>query len=184
MDSMVSSVVGDFEDPFVQLVTIQTIHRAAMDRANDADRLFRQCDSPIEKMLLASVLVLSQEFGYDFIDFYYDIPHKKLHSPCDLGIECQFEVGKFKIDFCFTKKEYDSRVPNQMKTTSVLVECDGHDFHERTKEQARRDRSRDRKLQLLGYSILRFTGSEIWADPYKCAKEIFAFLNTKGKQNG
>ena len=35
----------------------------------------------------------------------------------------------------------------------VVVECDGHDFHERTKEQAANDRERDRGLQGLGFSV-------------------------------
>lgn len=32
----------------------------------------------------------------------------------------------------------------------VVVECDGHEFHERTKAQAARDRERDRGLQGIG----------------------------------
>lgn len=54
----------------------------------------------------------------------------------------------------------------------LVVECDGHDFHERTKEQAARDRKRDRDLSLKGYDVFRFTGSELWRDPVKCAKDV------------
>lgn len=43
----------------------------------------------------------------------------------------------------------------------AVVECDGHEFHERTKEQAERDRSRDRRLQSEGIRVFRFTGSEL-----------------------
>lgn len=55
----------------------------------------------------------------------------------------------------------------------VIVECDGHEFHERTKHQAQRDRSRDRELQRSGYRVFRFTGSELFKDPFACAKESF-----------
>lgn len=41
---------------------------------------------------------------------------------------------------------------------SAVIECDGHEFHERTKRQAARDRSRDRAIQAFGYRIFRFTG--------------------------
>lgn len=60
------------------------------------------------------------------------------------------------------------------KTTwrKVIVECDGHDFHERTKEQAAKDRSRDRDAQMAGFHILRFTGSELWRDPWGCAEKV------------
>mgnify|MGYP003580046510 CR=1 FL=1 len=58
----------------------------------------------------------------------------------------------------------------------MIVECDGHEFHERTKQQARRDKQRDRFFQSIGYKVLRFTGSEIWADPDECASEIIEQL--------
>lgn len=54
----------------------------------------------------------------------------------------------------------------------LIVECDGHDFHEKTKEQARRDKSRDRLAVVNGYDCFRFTGFEIWRNPLGCAKEI------------
>ena len=54
-------------------------------------------------------------------------------------------------------------------TKKMVVECDGHDFHDQSKEQARKDRGRDRMLQSLGSPVYRYTGSEIWADVFKCA---------------
>ena len=33
------------------------------------------------------------------------------------------------------------------------MECDGHDFHERTKEQASSDKKRDRSLQAAGFLV-------------------------------
>ena len=54
----------------------------------------------------------------------------------------------------------------------LIIECDGHDFHEHTKDQAARDRSRDRAAELHGYSLLRFTGSEIHANPLGCALQV------------
>ena len=52
------------------------------------------------------------------------------------------------------------------------MECDGHDFHERTKAQAAHDKTRDRALQARGLKVLRYTGSEIWADPFGCALDV------------
>lgn len=51
----------------------------------------------------------------------------------------------------------------------LAIECDGHDFHERTKEQAARDRSRDRELQERGVIIFRITGSELYRSAWRCA---------------
>lgn len=61
-------------------------------------------------------------------------------------------------------------------TAKVAVELDGHDFHERTKEQAIRDKSRDRELQMLGWKAVRFTGAEVWRDPERCCFEIAELL--------
>lgn len=58
------------------------------------------------------------------------------------------------------------------KWVSLVVECDGHDFHEKTKEQAKRDKSRDRDLQAAGITVLRFTGSEIYNDINQCIIDI------------
>jgi hypothetical protein len=51
----------------------------------------------------------------------------------------------------------------------IIVECDGHDFHERTKEQAANDRLRDRTLMGDGWMVVRVTGAEIMADPERAA---------------
>lgn len=59
----------------------------------------------------------------------------------------------------------------------ILVECDGHDYHERTRQQAARDKKRDRALVGLGFNVLRFTGSEIFAGPVKCAGEVLSYLD-------
>lgn len=59
---------------------------------------------------------------------------------------------------------------------NLIIECDGHDFHEKTKQQAQRDKERDRNLQLAGYRVIHFTGSEIFKDPRKCSKQVTEFL--------
>lgn len=60
----------------------------------------------------------------------------------------------------------------------LAIYADGHEFHERTKQQAQRDRSIDRKLQKLGFVVFRFTGSEIYRNIDKCCEEIIAEINT------
>lgn len=55
---------------------------------------------------------------------------------------------------------------------TIVIECDGHDYHERTKEQAAHDRKRDRSMVEAGLLVLRFTGSEIWRNPFACAEQV------------
>jgi len=55
---------------------------------------------------------------------------------------------------------------------NLIVEIDGHEFHDRSKEQASRDRQRDRELILEGYTVLRFTGSDVYNDPERCVNDV------------
>lgn len=86
----------------------------------------------------------------------------------DLLLTPQFRWNDYRIDFCLRAWARPDRM--------VFVECDGHDFHERTKEQAERDRSKDRAIQAAGIGILRFTGREIWRDPFVVMLEILRFM--------
>jgi hypothetical protein len=67
---------------------------------------------------------------------------------------------------------------------SLAIEVDGHDFHEKTKEQAARDKARDRKLTAHGYHIIRFTGSEVYADPIACWAEVMHIANGLSDREG
>ncbi len=117
------------------------------------------CESPIEVMLLSA---LSDVFSWE-------IAGGGLIIQCQDRIFCHEkgkQKAKYRVDFHIFSYPLDPK-------TSVVIECDGHDFHERTKEQARADKSRDRGLVAEGYTILRFTGSEIYADAWACARQVY-----------
>ena len=82
----------------------------------------------------------------------------------------QAQLPSWRVDFLIgVKAENDTGL-------WMIVECDGHAYHERTKEQAAKDRSRDRRFQAAGYQVFRFTGSELYRAPLKCATEVFDWL--------
>jgi very-short-patch-repair endonuclease len=87
------------------------------------------------------------------------------------NIHVQHPVGTYRLDFAIhLSAQADGRSLSQW----FAIECDGHDFHEKTKEQAQRDKARDRFLTAEGFKILRFTGTEIYADVNLCITEIFS----------
>lgn len=88
-----------------------------------------------------------------------------LQPPMDFG------ARRVRLDFAFVSDRFHR----------VAVELDGHDFHERTKEQAARDRSRDRLLTIDGWTVLRFTGSEVDRDVARCWSEVLSVLRTEGR---
>jgi very-short-patch-repair endonuclease len=97
-------------------------------------------------------------------------------SRCDMQMDVFFQK-----DFQIGGKTYraDISISDNDMGAHVVLEADGHDFHERTKEQAARDRSRDRAMTAAGITVLRFTGSEIWRDPMRCASEAYQVATKK-----
>lgn len=103
---------------------------------------------------------------YEKFEQYTDI-WKYVSGAHVLFVETQVQIDDWRVDFLVSTAEHETRCINKL-----IVECDGHDFHERTKFQAARDRARDRNFQAKGYTVFIFTGSEIWKDPGGCAKQI------------
>lgn len=105
------------------------------------------------------------------VDDYFRLRLREADDINHCGVEPQKHVEKFVVDFVIST--INERTG---KRHFLAVECDGHDFHERTKEQAKKDRSRDRRLQELDHTVYRFTGSEIHNDPMKCAESVLDWL--------
>ncbi|KAF0129580.1 MAG: hypothetical protein FD152_2193 [Xanthobacteraceae bacterium] len=72
------------------------------------------------------------------------------------------EAGRFTVDFVVRSPD---REP-------VAIEIDGHDFHEKTKEQVASDKRRERAIVKKGFKLLRFTGSEITRNPRACVADV------------
>lgn len=139
---------------------------AAIDYASSALRdtfydFVQRCESPIERLFAATIC-------------YRSTPE----IPSNSGWRPQVEIGRYRADFVYVYPD-DDKGPRY----KVAVELDGHDFHEKTKEQAGRDKRKDRALLAAGYYVMRFTGSEVWADPWKCVDEVEEFAFEKWREN-
>ena len=82
---------------------------------------------------------------------------------------------KYYVDLYF---EIDSWTEN----VGVVVECDGYEFHQKSKKQVEYDNEREYEIKKCGFDILRFSGSKIYNDPFKCANDIFDYLLLKEKK--
>lgn len=54
----------------------------------------------------------------------------------------------------------------------IAIELDGHDYHERTREQVIQRNQRDRAFQNAGWTVFHFSGSELVKDPERCVREV------------
>jgi very-short-patch-repair endonuclease len=81
-----------------------------------------------------------------------------------VGIYPQYKIERYRPDFILGGNI------NKIGF-SVIVEIDGHDWHEKTVSQAIRDKKRERDLICLGNHIIRFSGTEVKKNPVECASE-------------
>lgn len=64
----------------------------------------------------------------------------------------------------------------EARNIRLYIYTDGHTYHERTEVQAQRDRNIDRKLQELGFQVLRYTGKEVNEDVHNIIRDIKSWI--------
>lgn len=110
-----------------------------------------KCESPIERLFGSAFMFMGEGKQFPGGEHY--------------RMETQHKTGDYRLDFLFVVTCADGAKKR------LAVELDGHDFHEKTKQQAARDKKRDRDLLGEGIEVMRFTGSEVWANPFACVDE-------------
>lgn len=73
------------------------------------------------------------------------------------------QVSRYRVDFIDESRK-------------LIIELDGHESH-KSKEDRTYDAKRDRQLQREGYTVIRFTGSEIYKNSASCVDEVLQVTN-------
>ena len=141
----------------------------------------KKITSPIEQYIF---IALHLTFGHNF---YPEIDSHIIngeHFYEGYSIHPQYELDNYRCDFMvsyiprMTKLE-DCQRPGMQKR--VIVECDSQTWHERTEDERRYEKARDRAFIKAGFHAFHFTGKEIMADPLLVAAEIVAFVTDHDK---
>lgn len=183
-------IIDTPEQDFLRCLGRELAACAADNEMMHLTMLLKFCESPIERILISTVWMRATQ-----LQLLGQARPVILHSTGNaigdpfgretLTIEPQAKIGKFRVDFRLTRilmvPDFGSLDPKgvpgaKLIRRELLVECDGHEFHDATKERAAKDKARDRELQSAGYNLFRFTGSEIWNKPLTCAKQILDHL--------
>lgn len=130
--------------------------------------------SPIEEILRLAIDIVIFEKNYSNIHY---VQQQKINA----------NNKTYYADFAFYVYDEDSdnyyEPLNDQKL--LVIECDGHDFHEKTKEQVKKGNERDFNIKSIGYDILHFSGNQIYSEPFECANKILeyadSYLNGGGK---
>lgn len=123
----------------------------------------KECNSPIEKIFYMSMNIVIIKYGIDM----YLIPQYEVVT----------DTKKYITDFTFLYRESGSN--EDYSETNIIVECDGHNYHKRTKEQISYENNRELEIKNKGYDIIHFSGSQIYNNPYGCAERTIDYILNK-----
>jgi very-short-patch-repair endonuclease len=140
-------------------------------------RMLDKCESPIEVMFAHEMLFhppshVIWEHVHALGEHTYVMSHGN-----EYAFTTQRSISNVRLDIFIV-----AFGPSLANMTQFAIELDGHDFHEKTKEQARRDKSRDRQLLGAGIHTLRYTGSEVVKDASECMTDAFATIDSLHKR--
>lgn len=131
---------------------------------------WNRCGSPIETALLSGFATLATRRG---VCIELDVDGQRLSltppAPLKMLLYLQRKVCGHRADFVA-----------EVGAIRAVVECDGHQYHNATKQQVQHDRELDRLLQREGFKVLRFTGSEIYRDAEVCAATVLEHMGIGG----
>lgn len=140
-------------------------------------RCAQVCESPVELALALALGFVGRQQSCAVLYDFGDAVIGDAEGDSTLRIHPQATLCDYRIDLLLTMQAFEDG-PNGVIVGSkqLAIEADGAEFHDRTREQAIRDRKRDRQLQAIGLSIFRFAGGEVWRDVFGCARESISFL--------
>jgi very-short-patch-repair endonuclease len=128
-----------------------------LERGDEWDWLYRRCESPIEETL-ARAFARHWSHATPARGACTEEAMRRAEREGRRLVFCQHPIGSYRADFLLfegLRAKHEPRVP------PIVVECDGHQFHQGDPETWERDAARDAAIRAAGYETLRFTGSRI-----------------------
>ncbi|MCK5605692.1 DUF559 domain-containing protein [Candidatus Pacearchaeota archaeon] len=163
--------------PNVQDVIDSAAARAGeITASNMVDYPYTWGESPIEQLFLCA-LRFGAIAGEVSLDKY--VLRNEVEFIDGLEIKPQHEIIispllKFRVDFLITFSQLEV---GGFSSKSIVVELDGHKWHERNEEDRREEKMRERLIQRQGFHIYRFTGKEVTDNPFMCAEAVFSHFD-------
>lgn len=146
------------------MIPLETVVLWGNDEAKEA---IEKCESPIERLMFCSL-------------YQAAAIHTSHLAMIHFGWKSSIQIGEWAIipQYKIAGCRADFVVRWGGIHRAVVIECDGHDFHERTKQQVIADNQRNRILRNHHFEVIRFSGSEIHNDPMQCAFDVHGLFCT------
>lgn len=121
------------------------------------------CESPLEVVFLVWWEATIRSAG-DITPLYNAVSQ----------YEVRVDQATYRLDFAIGYHDrYFMRWHDRRHGAArIAVELDGHEFHERTREQVEDRNRRDRTLASNGWEVLHFAGRELLRDPERVVLEV------------
>lgn len=165
MPRQIAANVGEFLESTASLVG--QWHASRFQQKLTAEVIEGPYGSPLEDLLVCAFHALA-ESQYVMANPGPDSPEELLPG---LYVTPQFVIKSYRVDFlveCI-------KPGGDMATQGVIVELDGHAFHDKDKKQRAYEKARDRDIVRAGFKLLHYTGSEVVKDPFAVAWEAMEF---------
>lgn len=122
-------------------------------------------------MKIADVAIEQTDIYSNEIGFVIDAKFSNTKGKTDIYsfgaiLESQCNIGPYISDFSLSIDSIGGTI------STLCIEIDGHEWHEKTKEQASLSKRRDREIIAMDNIPIHFTGSEIYTNTIKCVEEV------------
>jgi hypothetical protein len=159
--------------------TAQSQIARALDHASTVLRGHLDAD------LRANVVELGLESPIEVAFYAWWQAIQRVTPDCHVTLAPQQEVAlpsttTYRLDFVVDQDDTDAGWEASqagIDWPQIAIELDGHDWHERTKDQVILRNQRDRDLQTAGWKIFHVSGTELLRDPVSVVAEIMAFTD-------
>lgn len=144
--------------------------------------LLRMCESPLEQLLLTELIPVFAARVAGSRNQPYLRGHLIVQRLGRFSVTIRQQPAiavlsaSYRPDFLLTVERWDWKQDRHQLMVQMVVEVDGHRYHERTQAQAEHDRVRDRQLTAQGYRVVRFTGREVNRSATSAAQEVARLL--------
>lgn len=137
------------------------------DYANTYDEIIEQGITSPPEQLFYACWINHPSYHETFISLF---PQKKIGS-----FFMDFETSIISYFINNTRLENETLKEIWSACPLVGIEIDGHEWHEKTKEQVAKDKKRERYIVSQGYRVFRFSAKQVLDDVCSSCNEIFDF---------
>ena len=159
-----------------EIIISYSFHYNEIYDYSDYFEILDYISSPIEQIFYVAFILYCKSIRIGKID---GIPLSLLLlDNIKTQYKIQFRDKIYNIDFSIDFSEKNDKgeyLYPKIKDLKYAIELDGFDYHS-NKKQMNYDYERENNLKFDGYNVIRFTGSQVYKEPFVCVHKLIAII--------